>query len=72
MVSSWTRDDLAALKRVAALYPTQVAAATALGVGEWQLSRWLHGKYSPSNPLAIAELRQRIAGLLGGKKKKTS
>jgi len=68
----WTDHDLARLARAARLYPTQTAAAEALGLPHYQLSRYLSGAKKPRSILTIDALRERIALELSRKKNNTS
>ncbi len=60
-MTAWNRQDLALLRRVRAIFPNQIATATALGLPQGTLSRYLTGKRRPTGNLAISELRKRIA-----------
>lgn len=68
----WTRQDLALLRRVRAGFPNQIAAATALGLPQGTLSRYLSGRRKPTGTLAISMLRQRISAELTSNKKSES
>ena len=69
---TWTDQDTARLARVRRLYPTQSEAADALGIPQYQLSRYLSGTKKPASILAIDVLRERIALELSRNRKSTS
>lgn len=66
---SWSAQDHSSLERALRLYSYQSELATALGVTESRLSRWLKRSHYPRDICTIVELRRRIAKVLGCPKK---
>ena len=67
--TTWTIRDVRALERLLSQYPTQTAAAVALGFSKSTLSRYRSGDRKPRDIYRVAGVRAKIARLLVANKK---
>ena len=56
----WTEADQKLLSKVRGLHDTQASTAAALGISDYQLSRYLAKKRAPRSQLSIEVLRTRM------------